>query len=209
MTPFDSASTTPGGGTIFTEPVLVVQQKAKVIELTNEYAVTDPGGTPLGSVRQVGQSKARKLLRLVSNVDSLLSATLQLTDPTGQVLLQISRPATVWKSTVVVADGAGNEIGKLVQENAVGKIRFRLEAGGEPVGMLKAENWRAWDFSIEDGSGTEVARVTKKWEGLSAAMFTTADRYVVQLHRPLEEPLRSLVVAAAVTVDTVLKQSEK
>ncbi|HEV2760932.1 MAG TPA: hypothetical protein VGV86_15340 [Acidimicrobiales bacterium] len=28
-----------GGGTIFTEPVLVVNQKAKVIELNNEYAI--------------------------------------------------------------------------------------------------------------------------------------------------------------------------
>ncbi|GGQ88497.1 hypothetical protein GCM10010195_50310 [Kitasatospora griseola] len=28
-----------GGGTLFSEPVLVVNQKVKLIELTNEYAV--------------------------------------------------------------------------------------------------------------------------------------------------------------------------
>src|SRR3546814_11889722 len=30
-----------GGGTIFTEPVLVVNQKAKLIEVNNEYAIYD------------------------------------------------------------------------------------------------------------------------------------------------------------------------
>jgi len=56
---------------------------------------------------------------------------------------------------------------------------------------------------------TEVARITKTWEGLAKTMFTTADNYVVQIHRPLEEPLRSLVVAAAVSVDTALKQDDR
>jgi hypothetical protein len=37
-------------------------------------------------------------------------------------------------------------------------------------------------------------------------MFTTADNYVIHIHRPLEDPLRALVVASAVSVDTALKQ---
>ena len=40
-------------------------------------------------------------------------------------------------------------------------------------------------------------------------MFTSADNYVVQIHRPLEEPLRTLVVAAALGVDTALKQDDR
>ena len=75
--------------------------------------------------------------------------------------------------------------------------------------MLNAENWRAWNFSIRDHTDTEIARITKTWEGLAKTMFTTADNYVVQIHRPLEEPLRSLVVAAALSVDTALKQDSR
>jgi|GEM_PF-5921269 len=37
-------------------------------------------------------------------------------------------------------------------------------------------------------------------------MFTTADHYVIQLHRLLADPLASMVLASALTVDTVLKQ---
>ncbi len=60
-----------------------------------------------------------------------------------------------------------------------------------------------------DHADTEVARITKTWEGLAKTMFTSADNYVVQIHRPLEDPLRFLVVAAASAVDTALKQDSR
>jgi uncharacterized protein YxjI len=75
--------------------------------------------------------------------------------------------------------------------------------------LIQGENWRAWNFAIYDHTNTEVARITKTWEGLAKTMFTTADNYVVQIHRPLEDPLRMLVVAAAVGVDTALKQDSR
>jgi len=40
-------------------------------------------------------------------------------------------------------------------------------------------------------------------------MFTTADNYVVKIHRPLDEPLRTLVIASALSVDTALKQDSR
>jgi uncharacterized protein YxjI len=198
-----------GGGTIFTEPVLVVNQKAKLIEVNNEYAIYDQNGTQLGAVRQVGQSAAKKVLRVISNVDQFLTHKLQVVDVQGNVLLALTRPAKLVKSKVIVQDGQGNEIGQIVQQNAIGKIRFNLEAGGHTYGSINAENWRAWNFRVADHADTEVARITKTWEGLAKTMFTTADNFVVQIHRPLEEPLRSLVVASSLAVDTALKQDSR
>ena len=107
-------------------------------------------------------------------------------------------------------DGHGAEIGHdRPAERASGKIRFGLEAGGHLYGSINAENWRAWNFRIEDHTGTEIARITKTWEGLAKTLFTTADNFVVQIHRPLEEPLRSLVVASSLAVDTALKQDNR
>ena len=106
-------------------------------------------------------------------------------------------------------DGHGAEVGEIVQQNAIGKIRFPSKPGGQTFGSINAENWRAWNFSIEDHTGTEVARITKTWEGLAKTLFTTADNYVVQIHRPLDEPLRSLVVASALCVDVALKQDDR
>ncbi|MGI9119318.1 MAG: phospholipid scramblase-related protein [Acidimicrobiales bacterium] len=198
-----------GGGTIFTEPVLVVNQKVKLIEVHNEYAIYDQNGTQIGAVRQVGQSAAKKVLRVLTSVDQYMTHKLQVVDLQGNVLLALTRPAKILKSRVIVQDGRGNEVGAIVQQNAIGKIRFSLEAGGHACGSINAENWRAWNFKVADHAGTEVARITKTWEGLAKTMFTTADNYVVQIHSPLEEPLRSLVVAASLAVDTALKQDSR
>jgi uncharacterized protein YxjI len=198
-----------GGGTLFTEPILVVNQKTKIIELTNEYTVFDAAGNRLGGVRQVGQSTAKKLLRALASVDQFLTHRLEVTDAAGSPVLVVTRPAKILKSTVVVENTNGGELGRIVQENAIGKIRFRMESGGVTVGMLRAKNWRAWNFSITNDAEQEVARITKTFEGVARTLFTTADHYVVQIHQQLEEPLRSLVVAAALCVDTALKQDAR
>lgn len=190
--------------------VLVVNQKAKLVELTNEYMVYDEHGEQVGAVREVGQSTARKVLRALTNVDQYLQHRLEVTDISGEAILRLTRPAKLLKSTVIVEGADGHEIGRLVQQNVVGKVRFAMEAsGGASVGMLLAENWRAWDFRVEDTEGREVARVRKTFEGVAKAVFTTADNYVVRIPAPLVDPLRSLTVAAALCVDTALKQDDR
>lgn len=198
-----------GGGDIFSEPVLVVNQKAKLIELSNQYGVFDKDGNQLGSVNQIGQSTLKKAMRLISSVDQFMTHRLEIVDQSGTVLLRLTRPAKVFKSTVVVEDPIGRELGRIVQRNMIGKINFALESGGQELGAIKAENWRAWNFRIEDVTGSEVARITKTWEGLAKTIFTTADNYVVQIHGRLPQPLLSLVVAAALSVDTALKQDDR
>jgi uncharacterized protein YxjI len=198
-----------GGGSLFTEPVLVVNQKAKLIEINQEFAVYDQHGTQIGAVRQVGQSAAKKMLRFVSNVDQYLTHKFQVVDKEGRVVLALTRPAKLMKSRMIVEGGDGQEIGQIVQQNVIGKIRFSLEAGGRTVGSLNGENWRAWNFNMQDDAGQEIARITKTWEGLAKTMFTTADNYVVQIHQPLSQPLLSLVVASALGVDTALKQDAR
>ncbi len=198
-----------GGGTIFTEPILVVNQKAKLIELNNQYGVFNKDGRQIAAVNQVGQTAAKKALRLLTSLDQFMTHRLEITDLQGQVLLRITRPAKVMKSTVIVSDGNDQEIGRIVQDNVFGKIHFTLQAGGHTYGSINAENWRAWNFRVEDHTGQEIARITKTFEGIAKTMFTTADNYVVQIHGLIPQPLNSLVVAAALSVDTALKQDSR
>ncbi|MEV2216749.1 phospholipid scramblase-related protein [Streptomyces sp. NPDC050997] len=199
----------PGGGSLFSEPVLVVNQKAKLIELTNEYKVMDQNGNQLGSVVQVGQSALKKILRFVASIDQFLTHKLEIRDAYGQPVLLLTRPAKFLKSRVIVQRPDGSPVGEIVQQNMIGKINFAMNVNGQQVGAIKAENWRAWNFVIVDHTESEVARITKTWEGLAKTMFTTADNYVLQIHHQLPEPLLSLVVATALTVDTALKQDSR
>ncbi|MBO4255226.1 phospholipid scramblase-related protein [Streptomyces griseorubiginosus] len=199
----------PGGGTLFSEPVLVVNQKAKLIELTNEYTVMDQNGHQIGSVTEVGQSTLKKVARFVSSLDQFMTHRLEIRDAHGQPQLVLTRPAKVFKSRVIVSRPDGSPVGEIVQQNMIGKINFAMTVDGQQVGAIKAENWRAWNFAIVDHAENEVARITKTWEGLAKTMFTTADNYVLQIHYQLPEPLLSLVVATALTVDTALKQDSR
>jgi uncharacterized protein YxjI len=198
-----------GGGTLFTEPVLVVNQKAKLIELTNEYSVFDQHGRTIGTVVEVGQSGLKKAARFLTSLDQFMTHRLEIRDANGQPHLVLTRPAKIVKSRVVVTRPDGQPMGEIVQQNAIGKINFAIQANGQQIGAIRAENWRAWNFSIVDHTDSEIARITKSWEGLAKTMFTTADNYVLQIHRQLPDPLLSLVVATALTVDTALKQDAR
>ena len=199
-----------GGGTLFTEQILIVNQKAKLFEKKAEYSVFNQQGHKVGGVRQFGISMSRLVVGRENETKRL-----QIVDAEGRPILTLTRPATVMKSKVTVMRQDGTPVGQIVQENfgvmasmfgGRFNIRFRMESGGETLGTINAESWRAWDFSIQDPHGSEIARITKTWAGFSKEMFTKADNYVLQMHRPLEDPLLSLVVSAALAVDTVLKQ---
>ncbi|MCX4790669.1 MULTISPECIES: phospholipid scramblase-related protein [unclassified Streptomyces] len=199
----------PGAGSLFNQQVLVVNQKAKLIEVTNEYSVFDQHGNTIGSVVQVGQSALRKVLRFLTSIDQYLTHRLEIRDAYGQPQLLLTRPAKFIKSKVIVQRPDGQPVGEIVQQNAIGKINFAIMADGRQIGAIKAENWRAWNFAIVDHNDAEIARITKTWEGLAKTLFTTADNYVLQIHYQLPEPLLSLVVATALTVDTALKQDAR
>jgi len=198
-----------GDGTLWGEPILVVSQKAKLLEVTNQYSVYNQAGQQVGYVNEVGQSMAKKALRVLTSLDQFMTHRLEISALDGTCQLRLTRPAKVFKSTIVVEHPGGGEIGRIVQDNVFGKIHFSLQAGGQELGSINAENWRAWNFNIQDHTGAEIARITKTWEGLAKTMFTTADNYVVQIHRPIPQPLLSLVVAAALSVDTALKQDSR
>lgn len=197
-----------GGGHLFTEPVLIVKQEAQLVATQSNFDITGHDGTTLGSVRQVGQSQAKQLVRAFTSFDKHMSHTFEVLDADGHVRLKVNRPAKLMKSKITISDGADQEIGRVVQKNAMGKIRFELEAGGQVVGHIRGTSWRDYDFRILDAAEEEIGRITKSFEGLAKAMFTSADNFVVAMHRPLEDPLRQLVIASGVCIDVALHSED-
>lgn len=244
-----------GGGTIFTEQVLVVNQKARVLRTRREYAVYGGGGHQVGRLQEL---RPRFRHRRRVNRDYRF----QLVDMRGQVLLALTRPrARIFTlSGRLVIDGPGaTPIGEIVHEPfsggaaaaatqagvvaagagallALGPVlgpiaaagafavdsklssamdgydrvflqQFALEADGQRLGSILSRTSKAWDFAVLDQAGAEVAQITKTWAGWLKERYTTADNYVVEMHQPLGEPLRSLVIAAALAIDVELKES--
>ena len=197
-----SASTT----SLSAEPLLVVRQKFKLVEATNEYDIFDKAGTQIARVTEVGHSKKKRAIRAVSNVNQFAEHRVEISDMGGRMLLSLTRPARVLKSTVVVSNASGAEIGRFVQEKGVGKVHFTRESAGQAVGFIKGENPRSKTFGIEDAAGNDVGRVTKTAKGFFTSMFATGDNYVVQRHAQVPEPLLSLVTVSALAGDLALHQ---
>ncbi len=189
--------------------LLVINQKAKLIELTDEYRVRDEEGNDIGYIREEGQSNLKKAARLLTDLDQFFTHRLAMYDKEGTKVVELLRPRKVFKSRVEITDGEGRPVGVIVQQNVFGKKKFGLQsATGEQLGQINAENWRAWDFAIEDMTGQEVGRITKKWAGLLKEGFTTADNYVLEITGGVSDDLRLMMLGSAAGVDLALKQDE-
>jgi uncharacterized protein YxjI len=201
----DQWGSAPPSASLLAEPVLIVRQKLKLVELRNRYGVFDRQGRQIGAVEQVTQSPLAFLARLFTSWDVALPMILEIRGPAGPELL-VTKPWFTWRCQVSRADGV--PLGQIVKQIRLGKARFALlDPRGAPLGEVRAENWRAKDFSVRDGGGQQVARVTKKWAGLRE-LFTDADTYVVEVSPAAVDPLRSLAVASCLVIDTIMKQKD-
>jgi uncharacterized protein YxjI len=89
------------------------------------------------------------------------------------------------------------------------KPEFRiLDTNNEQIAIING-NWTAWNFNITDSKDAVIGTISKKWNGVLKESFTTADKYVVAIDPKVEEDTKKVaIVAAAITIDMVLKESK-
>lgn len=185
---------------------LVVEQVRKLFELRNQYGLFATDGQRVGSIEQVGQGAWTVVVRILGDLDVALPITLLVEDHQGQPVLRLDKAWFRWVIAVTRADGTA--IGSIRKRWRLGKARFEvLGPDGAKLGDVQASNWRAREFAFVDVSGRTVANVAKQWRGLATEVFTDADSYVVDL-QGAEEPLRSLALAAALSIDVIMKQKD-
>lgn len=117
---------------------LVVSQKAKLVELTNQYEIHGSDGATLGYVEQERQSRTRKVLRFVTAVDQFLTHRLSVYDAAHTKVLELTRPAKLIKSRLTVNDGHGWRVGEIVQQKFVGVMKAVFTTADNYVVSLDA-----------------------------------------------------------------------
>ncbi|CAN5547680.1 hypothetical protein BH20ACT21_BH20ACT21_05840 [soil metagenome] len=187
---------------------LIVNQKAKIVEVTNQYFIRDDQGEEFGYMQQEGQSTFRKVLRFATDVDQFLTHRLALYDTSGSKLLQIVRPAR--SSNPSSASRMATESwGPSPSETSSARSAstYSTPAGeswggfrprtGEP-GILRS----SMQLVMKSGGST-------KFVGVLNAVFTPADNYIVDIDPGLTGELRLPTIAAAIAVDTALTQDAR
>lgn len=175
--------------------------------MRNQYRIFDEAGDVAGTIEQVDQSPLAVLARFGTDLDVALPMSLEVRDAVNARVLRLEKPWFTRRFTVSRPDGT--LVGSIAKQLRVGKARFTVsDSIGTEIGEVRAVNWRARDFVVNDHVGEEVARTSKKWRGLATEMFTDADTYVVKIQPHISEPMRSLAMAATLVIDVILKQQD-
>jgi hypothetical protein len=193
---------------LLTEDVFVVERFTDLGRRWSDRSVLRPDGTRAGMLRRAAASDSRKsgLKALVAR-DLTTNDVVELVDDTQAVVLTLIRPIGMSKSSVDVRDSDGRDAGRIVQQSLrrTETTYAFLGPNGQFLGDLRAENWVAWDLRIVDSHGRQVATITRDWTGLDIAQAQRPDDYVVRIAEGVHEPLRTLVVACALSLEVVVR----
>lgn len=199
---------------ILDQPLLVISQDAKFVSLSDEYQYGLPDGTELGMGVQTNQNLARKALRFVSNLDDKLKTVVEVTQ-NGQRVFEMERTGAFGRNTMVIRDADGAEVGEIKQTSfSDHKGRFDIRsASGEVLSSFEARRIRtSGGFDITTPGGELLAWVRRLHVGAFANIGqrykSRPDNYVLRMAQRLDDPLRTLVVATPMAVDSAVNQRD-
>lgn len=193
--------------TFFNSNTYFIDEKVNLFKFVNEYKVYDEHGEKLGGIYQKLKIW-EKLLRLVLN-KAMLPFRLEIRNNDNEVQSIIRRGWTFWLNKVTICDSYDVPIGHFKQKFKLFKPTFHiLDELNEPIGTISGD-WKAWNFSVSDSNGTQIGIITKKWNGAVKELFTTADKYNVQLFSNYNDPKNKIILlSAAISIDMILKESK-
>ena len=191
------------------EDVLVVERFTDLGRRWSDRSVLRPDGTKAGMLRRAAPAAPRPTAGIKAIVvrDHTQNDVVELVDDKQAVVLTLIRPVGVAKSWVEVRDSEGRDAGRIVQQSLRrNETTFAfLGANGQFLGDLQTDNWVAWDLRIMDSHARQVATITREWAGLDHTLFSSPDDYVVRIRETVHEPLRTLVVACALSLEIVVR----
>ncbi len=113
-----------------------------------------------------------------------------------------------WGHLLRIYDSLGNEVGMVKERVLTWLPRFEIYVGGQYAGCITREfslftphfsvdcngwqvegNWLGWDYTIVNGAGAEVARVSKE-------LFRWTDTYVIDVGDPCNGLMALMLVLA-------------
>ena len=184
-----------------------VDEKVAFFKFENTYKVFNEKGAEIGSIRQ-RLTFGQKLLRLLLS-KSMLPFKLEIKDINGVLLASIGRGWTFFMSKIVISSGDGRAIGIVRQKFNLFKPTFKIfNHEDKKVAEINGD-WKVWKFVIKDGSGTQIGTISKKWAGVVQEVFTSADKYHVNIDPSYANMMNKIIIlSAAITIDMVLKESK-
>lgn len=189
----------------FSNNTFVIDEKIEAFKLSNAYKVYDGQGQEIGAIQE-HKSFFNVILDMFLS-DSMMPFELNILNADGKRIAQLKRGLTLLRSKVRIFNEAGAPIGSFKHMFSLVNPKFILmDNEGREIATIKGD-WAAWNFEITDTAGQRIGRVDKKWDGLAKELFTTADKYVVNIEPSVtDENQRIAIASVAAAIDMILKE---
>jgi scramblase len=194
---------------LFSLPLLRVEQPRKVVQTQTQYNIyNDDDGALLAIAADTVPRTRSKAVRAALPGNVLAGPrTLMMRDTADRPVLIIDAQDDRRTTLVREPQGEAEVIGMIRAERTT--RHYTLLDGstsklGEVTGDLGLRK-----FAVTDNRRrNSIAQINKKWAGLRAEVFTTADRYNIEFTEQISDLLRTLVVVSAIVVDLTLHESK-
>jgi uncharacterized protein YxjI len=184
-----------------------IDEKVNFFKFENCYKVYNDQGEPVGMINQK-LSGGQKLLRLLLN-KAMLPFLLEIKDANDNVVATIARDWTFFLSKITVTNADGVVVGIIRQKFKLFKPTFKIYNTSEELIAEISGDWKAWNFKIQDASNNQIGTINKKWAGAMQEIFTSADKYNVNINTDFSSMENKVaILAGAITIDMVLKESK-
>jgi uncharacterized protein YxjI len=184
-----------------------IDEKVNFFKFENCYQIYNDKGENIGAIKQklnIGQ----KLLSLLIS-KTMLPFLLEIRDSNDNLEVTISRGWTFLLSKITIKNAQGEAIGYIKQKFKLFSPTFNIFNTSEELIAEISGDWKAWNFTINDAANNQIGSISKKWAGAMKELFTTADKYNVQIeenYANLENKIA--ILAGAITIDMVLKEKK-
>jgi len=185
----------------------LVREHVGLFKAANNFDILDPEtGQVVLECREEKLSFLTKFLRF-SDYKRYTPFHVEIREPLGDTLIHIQRGVSLFLSNVEVRDEEQALLGRFKQKFFSIGGKFDVLSPNDEVLCELTGKWTGWNFSFAY-QGIEFGRVSKEWSGIGMEFFTSADNYVLSIDPSVEvdSPLRSLIMAAVMCIDMVLKE---
>lgn len=192
---------------ILNRNLFFIKEHIGMFKAANNYDILDPDNQEIiMTCREENLGFFTKMLRF-TDYKRMTPFNIEIKTPDGESILTVKRGISIFLSTVEVFDDKNILVGKFKQKFFSIGGKFEVLDNNEQSLCTLQGKWTSWDFKFVKDN-VEFAHVSKEWAGIGKELFTSADNYMLNINEnvPENNPLRTLILAAVMCIDMVLKE---
>lgn len=182
----------------------LVKESVGATSLHESYVVIDPlENSTLAEVTEEA-TFGQKIAKLFVD-KALLSAKLVMKSLDGDLLLEISQPASIFHPLFTVKNPDGHILCTFKQKFSLFQPRIVIEDGkGQSLGKIEGD-WKLRNFQLKDNNQNVMATIRHQFSGLAKELLTSADDYEITMNSDASMSL--IALAATVCIDFMFHES--